>query len=401
MNPLVGVFGFIMRTWMPCAVVRLSEMRSPVVQRSAGICEELVAFGESREKMLDLSLTVVLAEVLANPVLLLVLVLSMGMLVMNGAHDASNAIATCVATRSMTPGKALAMAAIFNFLGVALATFISAAVAETMLNMVNFSGGDRAALVALAAAMVAVISWGGITWYLGIPTSQSHALIAGITGAAIALQNGIGGINFSEWSKVLWGLLVAALLGFLLGWSGSKAIGKLCRWMDHRRTSVVFEKLQIVTSASLAFLHGAQDGQKFMSICMLGLSLSLGHGAEVGGNFPLWIMLLSSLCMCGGTAVGGKKIIKSVGMKIVKLEKWEGCVASFAASICILLSNLTGLPISTSHTNTTAIMGVGSAKQIKAVNWGLAKDMLQAWIYTFPGCGVIGFILAKLFIQLV
>ncbi len=347
--------------------------------------------------MPDISFLAILPEMLSNPILLLIIVLSMGTLLMNGAHDASNAIATCVATRSMTPGKALLMASICNFLGVSLATLISTAVAKTMLGMVNFSGDNHAALVALAAAMVAIIVWGGVTWYFGIPTSQSHALIAGITGAAIALQNGISGINFNEWVKVLWGLVVAAGLGFVFGWAISKLLGKLCAHADHRKSDKVFGKLQDIAAAILAFLHGAQDGQKFMSICVLGMVLALGYGQEDIPDFPLWIMILCSTCMCLGTAVGGKKIIKSVGMNIVKMEKWQGFSATLAASICIFISNETGLPISTTHTKTTAIMGVGTAKRARAVNWGAAKSMFAAWIYTFPGCGLIGYVLAKLF----
>ena len=347
--------------------------------------------------MPDISFGVVLPAMFAHPALLTIMILGMGTLFMNGAHDASNAIATCVATRSMTPGRALIMAATCNFLGVALATLISTAVAKTMIGMVNFSGDNDAALIALAAAMVAIVLWGGFTWYLGIPSSQSHALIAGITGAAIALQNGFGGVNWGEWSKVLWGLFVAAVVGFCLGWLLSKITSKLCNYLNHSHSETVFGHLQDVTAGMLAFLHGAQDGQKFMSICVLGIVLALGYGQEDVPDFPLWIMILSSTCMCVGTAVGGKKIIKSVGTGIFKMEKWEGFDVTLAASVCILFSNLTGLPISTTHANTTAIMGVGTAHRAKAVNWGAATNMFKAWVYTFPGCGIIGFVLAKVF----
>lgn len=137
-----------------------------------------------------------------------------------------------------------------------------------------------------------------------------------------------------------------------------------------------------------------------MSICVLGMVLAMGYDQSDIPSFPLWIMILCSSCMCIGTAVGGKKIIKSVGMNIVKMEKWQGFTATFAASICIAIANATGLPISTTHTKTTAIMGVGTAKRAKAVNWGAATNMIKAWIYTFPGCGIIGYVLAKLFIFL-
>lgn len=347
--------------------------------------------------MPDISLASVLPAMLSNPILVIIIVLSIGTLLMNGAHDASNAIATCVATRSMTPGKALAMAAICNFAGVFLMTFISNAVANTIFKMVNFSGDNHAALLALAAAMVAIVVWGAGTWYLGIPTSQSHALIAGLTGAAIALQNGLGGVNGSEWMKVIWGLIVASVMGFILGWAITKLIGRICRNADFRRADGVFGKLQDIAAGILAFLHGAQDGQKFMSICVLGMVLAMGAEPNEIPSFPLWVMILCSSCMCLGTAIGGKKIIKSVGMDMVKLEKWQGFSATLAASICILFSNFAGLPISTTHTKTTAIMGVGTAKRASAVNWGAAKNMVWTWIITFPGCGLIGYGLAKVF----
>ncbi len=348
--------------------------------------------------MVDVSLETVLPQITQQPALLIILILCMGTLFMNGAHDASNAIATAIATKSIRPKAALILAAICNFLGVTLATFISTAVAKTMLTMVNFSGNSHAALIALAAAMVGIIIWGGATWYLGIPSSQSHALIAGITGAAIALQNGVDGDNFMEWAKVLWGLVVAAGLGFFLGWALSKLTSKLMSNFDHRRTEKVFGRSLNVMAGVMAFLHGAQDGQKFMGVAMLGIVLALGYGQGAEFEFPLWVMILCSACMLLGTAVGGKKIIKTVGMGIVHLEKWEGFIATASASICILISNVTGLPISTTHTNTTAIMGVGTAHHYKAVNWGESMNMFKAWIYTFPGCGIIGYLLAKLFI---
>lgn len=349
--------------------------------------------------MPDLSFMAVLPQMLSHPALFVIIVLSMGTLVMNGAHDASNAIATCVATRSMSPGWALIMAAGCNFLGVLFATVISGAVAKTILGMVNFSGDSHMALVALCAASVAIIVWGGLTWYFGLPTSQSHALVAGLTGAAIALQNGIHGVNFGEWAKVLYGLVVAAVLGFVMGWLLSKLIQFCCKYADNRKADKVFARLQDVMAGVLAFLHGAHDGLKFMSICVLGILLSLGEHETSVAAFPLWISILSSLCMFLGTAVGGKKIIKSVGMNIVKMEKWEGFAATFAASICIYISNITGLPISTTHTKTTAIMGVGTAHRPKSVNWGIATHMVKTWIYTFPGCGIIGYVLAKFFMM--
>ncbi|NTU89783.1 MAG: inorganic phosphate transporter [Actinobacteria bacterium] len=347
-----------------------------------------------------MSFMAVLPEMLSNPLLMLIIVLSIGVIIVNGATDAPNAIATCVGTRSMTPNKAIIMAAIFNFFGVSLMTFISTAVAQTIFKMVNFGGNNQMALIALAAAMVSIIIWGVVTWLFGIPTSESHSLIAGLTGAAIALQGGLSGVNAHEWMKVVYGLVFSTTLGFGLGWLFTKAIGRLCRNLDHRRAEGPFGKLQDVAAAILAFMHGAQDGQKFMSVCMLGIILAMGQDQSTTLTFPLWIMVLCSVSMGLGTAIGGKKIIKNVGMNMVKLEKWQGFSATIAASICIFISSMTGLPISTTHTKTTAIMGVGTAKRVRAVNWNAAKDMVWAWVLTFPGCGIIGFVLAKLFMAI-
>ena len=350
--------------------------------------------------MPDISFAAVLPAMMQQPALAVIIVLSAGIMIMNGAHDAANAIATAVATRSMRPGTALAVAAICNFLGVALAGLISTAVADTMTSMVNFGGDSNAALIALAAAMLAIIIWGGATWYFGIPSSQSHALVAGITGAAIALQGGLDGVNFDQWSKVLWGLLAATVLGFFLGWLVAKVLGKLFAFVDHRRSERTFGILLDIAAGALAFLHGTHDGQKFMGICFLAIALAMGYGQELEVSFPLWVMLMCSVCMLVGTAIGGKNIIKSVGLNIVKMEKWQGFSATFAASICIFVSNMTGLPISTTHANTTAIMGVGTAKQRKAVNWSSSKNMMLAWLYTFPGCGLMGYVFAQVFMLL-
>ena len=343
-----------------------------------------------------MSFAVVISEVASNPVLLVTLLFSMGVIIVNGATDAPNAIATAVATRSISPGEAIAMAAVMNFAGVAMSTLTTTAVANTIFNMVDLGDDSHMALIALLAAMVAIIVWGVLAWALGIPTSQSHSLIAGITGAAVALNMGFGCINWGEWVKVIYGLVVSMGLGFGLGWLSAKLIGFLCKDVGHKQSQKVFGVLQNVAAAMLAFLHGSQDGQKFMSVCILGVMLSMGGGQADSFTFPLWAIILCSLCMSTGTLIGGKRIIKSVGMDMVKMEKWQGFAATISASIAILISTISGFPISTTHTKTTAIMGVGSAKRPSAVHWGLAKDMVLAWAFTFPGCGIIAFALTFL-----
>ena len=339
-----------------------------------------------------------LSQALHSPALLITSLLKLGVIFVNGWPDAPTAIAPCVSTRCMPVRAAVLMAAVFNLLGVLVMTSIGAQVAETIYNIADFGGDPSRALIALCAAMTAIVLWATAAWYFGIPTSESHALIAGVSGAAIALNGGFGGINGAEWVKVLYGLGLSTVLGFVSGFVVVKTVALLFRNVPRGKTQGFFRGAQIFGGASMAFMHGAQDGQKFIGIFLLGLSLSSGGQ----GNFtvPLWLMLLCAAVMGVGTSVGGYKIIKSVGMDMVKLEKYEGFSADLAGAFCLLLSTVTGLPVSTTHTKTTAIMGVGAAKRIRGVNWSVVKDMALAWVLTFPGCGLVGYAVARLFIRI-
>ena len=346
---------------------------------------------------MEASIFAVLSAVASDPILGLIILLCLGATVVNGATDAPNAIATVVGTRAMGPTAAIVMAAVCNFIGLVLITAVSTAVASTIFGMVDFGGDNHAALVALAAAMVAIIVWGVVAWAFGIPTSQSHSLIAGITGAAIALQGGLGGINAEQWVKVLYGLVISTCLGFGTGWLFTRLIKKLCERMRRSAVNSFFKWAQIIAGAGVAVLHGAQDGQKFLSLTMLGVMLGVYGTAEMSG-FPLWMVVLVSLTMSLGTAVGGRKIIKSVGMSMVKMEQYQGFAACLSACFCIGLATFTGMPVSTTHTKTTAIMGVGAEKRIRAVKWNLAGSMVLTWILTFPGCGLLAFVFTHLFL---
>ena len=285
-------------------------------------------------------LSSVLAAIAANPMLGVIVVLCIGATMVNGATDAPNAIATVVGTRAMPAGRAIAMAAICNFIGLVGITAISTAVAGTIFGMVDFGGDNHAALVALAAAMVAIIVWGVAAWALGIPTSQSHSLIAGITGAAIALQGGLGGINADQWIKVIYGLVISTVLGFGTGWLFVRLIKKACAGFDRAGTTRFFKWAQIVAGAGVAVLHGAQDGQKFLSLAMLAVMLGMYGTSDMQG-FPLWLIVLISLAMSLGTAVGGRKIIKSVGVEMVKMEQYQGfaaCRRVSASALPLLLA---------------------------------------------------------------
>ncbi len=336
---------------------------------------------------------------MSNPMLLVVALLNIGVIIVNGATDAPNAIATAVSTRAISSRRAIIMAAICNFVGLVVISFISSAVAQTIFSMVDFGGDSHKALIALMAAMVAIIVWGVVAWWFGIPTSQSHSLIAGLTGAAIALIGSIDAINWGEWVKVIYGILLSTLMGFALGWVFYRLIIRLFTNANRQRANVFFKWAQIIAGAGVAFMHGAQDGQKFMSIFILAIMMAMGLGNDAEAvALPLWLMLVCALAMGFGTAVGGERIIKNVGMDMVKLEAFQGFAASLSTCVSLVIATFGGLPVSTTHTNTTAIMGVGAAKNPKSVKWSIAIDMVKTWILTFPGCGIMGFLFAKLFL---
>ena len=349
---------------------------------------------------MDVTFSAFLQGMASNPVLLITVVLTLSVIFVNGWTDAPNAIATCVTTRCMNVRSAIIMSAVFNFLGVFIMTQINSSVASTISNMVDFGGNSRDALVALCAALFSIVVYSVGASYFGIPTSESHSLIAGLSGAAIAIQSGIDGINMAEWAKVLYGLALSLALGLATGWVICKIVTLVCREMDRRKTNRFFKGAQIFGAAAMSFMHGAQDGQKFIGVLFLGVAFSNGQNSVSGIAIPIWLMLLCSIVMALGTSVGGEKIIKSVGMDMVRLEKYQGFSADLSAALCLLYSSLSGIPVSTTHTKTSAIMGVGAAKRLSAVNFGVVKDMVLTWIFTFPGCGLISFIMAKLFIAI-
>ena len=349
---------------------------------------------------MDLSLSNFWSQMTQNPLLFLAVALTLGVILVNGWTDAPNAIATCVVTRCMSARAAIVMAAIFNFLGVYVMTMLSPKVAQTITNMVDFGQNADQAIIALSAAMFAIVTWATAAFVFGIPTSESHALIAGLTGSAIALTGSFEAVIWSEWFKVLYGIGISVSLGFGLGWAVCKLVTVMFHNVERRKTEPVFKYAQIGGAAYSAFMHGAQDGQKFMGIIILCLFMANGQMEFDGVQPRTWIMLLCAIIMGLGTAIGGKKIIKSVGMDMVKLEKYQGFSADLAASSVLLLCSTFGLPVSTTHAKTTSIMGVGAVKNIKAIKYGVVKEMVLTWVLTFPGCGLIGFIMTKIFLAI-
>lgn len=335
-----------------------------------------------------------------NIALIVTVTLVMGVIFVNGWTDAPNAIATAVSTKVLRPNVAIWMAVVMNFFGALVMTFFNAQVAETISNIVSFEGDGNASQIALAASLFAIVFWAVAAWYFGIPTSESHALIAGLTGSAMAL-GGLNAVNGGEWWKVVIGLIVSTILGFGGGFVITKVIIWLFQGVNRLLANKIFTGGQAFGAAAMAFLHGAQDGQKFMGVFMLTLFYN-GLADKQGGSFaiPIWVMVLCSVTMGIGTSVGGMRIIKSVGMDMVKLEKYQGFSADVSAAICLLLASMFGIPVSTTHTKTTAIMGVGAAKRLSSVDWKIVKEMVMAWVLTFPGCGLIAYVMAKLFMAI-
>ena len=357
-----------------------------------------------------------------NPPLQVTTFLVLGTILVNGATDAPNAIASLVASGGMELKKAIRMAAFFNFAGLALMASWNANVAFTIYHMVDFGGDPEKALTALCAALAAIILWASAAWCFGIPTSESHALIAGLTGAAISIHKGLAGIHWEEWIKVVYGLFFSGILGLGMGFAGGKYLllsgkrnGRRAEYGEakHRngkrlgdnrpsvRNQKGMERMQTAGAAAMAFMHGAQDGQKFMGVFLMGIFLAGGRASDGSFSVPLWMTALCSVVMAAGTAAGGERIIKKVGMEMVRLEKLQGIASDAAAAVCLLFASWIGIPVSTTHVKTTSIMGVGLATDVEAVDMAVIKEMLLAWVITFPCCGLIGYITAEWFGKLV
>lgn len=339
-------------------------------------------------------------ETFASWPMAITVLLTLGVIFVNGWTDAPNAIATCVTTRCMSVRGAILMSAFFNFLGVFVMTSINSAVVDTISGIVDFGSNTHEAMVALCAALFSIVVYSVGASLFGIPTSESHSLIAGLTGAAIAAHGNFDGVSGEQWLKVGYGLVISLAAGFIMGWVVCKAVTLVFAGADRRKTNGFFRGAQIFGAASMSFMHGAQDGQKFIGVLFLGTALAKGNGSVEGMTIPVWLMLLCSVVMAVGTSVGGEKIIKSVGMDMVKIDKYQGFSADLAGALCLLAASVFGVPVSTTHTKTTAIMGVGAVQRLSAINFSVVKEMVLTWVFTFPGCGLISFAVTKLFLAI-
>lgn len=327
---------------------------------------------------------------------LITFLLISGVILVNGWTDAPTAVATCISTRAQKPKTAILIAAIANFLGAYTMSVTGGKVIDSVTNIADFGNDSAKSVTALCAAMSAIVIWAVAAWYFGIPTSESHALVAGLTGSALALNRSFDGICTTEWIKVISGLFISAFMGFVLGFISVRTVELLIKNADREKTDNKFVILQNISAAFMAFMHGAQDGQKFIGV----LLLSSGFDNTRSEKIPVWTIIFCSVLMAAGTSVGGMRIIKAMGSDMVKLKKYQGFSADLAGAISLFVATVTGIPVSTTHTKTCAIMGVGASKNIREINPKIAKEMILAWVLTFPGCGFLGYIMTILFLKI-
>ena len=313
--------------------------------------------------------------------IILVVVVALVFDYINGFHDAANSIATVVSTRVLSPGHAVVWAAFFNFVA---AFFFGTAVAKTVgsgmvdLNIVTYA--------VILAGLAGAIIWNLITWYFGLPTSSSHALFGGYAGAAVA-KGGFGAIIASGWTKTLIFIVVAPMVGLIVGLTLMSSIFWMFRRTTPMRVDRWFRRLQLTSAAAFSLMHGANDAQKTMGIIT---------GALVAGGYlatfevPFWVVLAAHAAIGLGTLSGGWRIIKTMGTKITKLQPVGGFAAETGAAVSIYIATALGVGISTTHTITGAIVGVGATRRLSAVRWGVARQIVWAWVLTISASATIG-----------
>lgn len=316
-------------------------------------------------------------------------------MLVNGVTDAPNAIATAVTTRSLRPTAAIIIAAICNFLGALFTSIFMPSVAKTVFKTVELGDDVNVRLTALSAAMCAVVLWSMLAFLFGIPTSESHALISGLAGAAVASKMRLDAINFYELFLVGAGLVASTLPSFFLAKHTYRICLSLCSGIDRRRAIKHFRRAQGLGAAWSAFMHGAQDSQKFLGVLMLGV-VAVEQG-DTGFTPPVYLVFLTSAVMSLGTLIGGKRIIKKIGMSMTRFDAAGGTCSDTASSFVMSLCSILGLPVSTTHAKTSAMMGVGCERG--RFDRGVAKEIILAWIFTFPACAAIGFFLGLIFLR--
>jgi len=315
----------------------------------------------------------------------LVVVLALSFDYTNGFHDAANAIATSVSTRALTPKIALAMAAVMNFIGALLTTKVAETIATSIVDLKE--APKHLALVVIMAALVGAITWNLITWWFGLPSSSTHSLIGGLVGAGLA--GGLGVYGSALVDKVVLPMVISPTVGFVLAFLLMVGVIWLVRRRNPHRVYRKFRWAQTVSAAAMALGHGMQDAQKTMGVIFLAL---LGVGwARPGDPIPMWVKLSAAAAISAGTYSGGWRIMRTLGRRIIELDPARGFVAeTTAASVLYLNTFWLHAPVSTTHTITSAIMGAGASKRLSAVRWGVAGNILLAWLLTIPAAAAVG-----------
>lgn len=315
--------------------------------------------------------------------MLLIVIAALAFDFTNGAHDCANAIATVVSTKVLTPRTAVIMAAALNLIGALLGTEVANTLSSGIVRPDVVTGSH----ILVLAALVGAISWNSITWYFGIPSSSSHALIGGLMGASIAHAGPESLNGMSIVNKVILPLLISPVAGFAMGFLLMGLISILFFKIARPLVNRIFRKSQIFSAGFMALSHGLNDAQKTMGVIALALFI---FGEIDSIHVPLWVKLACAMAMAAGTAVGGWKIVKTMGHKIFKLEPVHGFAAETSAAMVIGCASMVGAPISTTHTITACIFGVGSTKRLSAVRWGIAGNLLIAWVVTIPASAFVG-----------
>ncbi|MBR4858488.1 MAG: inorganic phosphate transporter [Clostridia bacterium] len=308
----------------------------------------------------------------------------------NGMTDAPNAIVSCVSTGTVSLKKAVVIASVSDFAGSLIFGVFNRRVAQTVIDIASIDAGGEKALTALSAAMLCVVLWAVSAWFFGIPTSESHALIAAVAGAGVSLNGSFGSVNINAWSKIFEGLFVSVVAGFAAGYFITKLTSV---FFVNERTNRFYGKCQVVSGALMSFMHGAQDSQKFTGIVLLALSVS---EIKKYTEDTWWIYILCPFFIAAGTATGGERIIKTVGSNMIKMNNAQGFSSDIAGTLCLLISTLMGMPVSTTHTKISAVMGSGVAYDIKSLDKKIAGEMVSAWLITFPCCAFLGWMLTKI-----
>jgi PiT family inorganic phosphate transporter len=325
-------------------------------------------------------------------IMIIVVALALVFDFINGFHDTANAIATSVATRVLTMRQAVTMCAVLNFVG----AFMSVAVAKTIgSDMIKSNGITQTVII---SALIGAIMWNLITWYYGIPSSSSHALIGGLLGAAVIATGSFSVVHWSNFfiKVVLW-LFLSPVIGFIVGYIIMNLMNVLLKKTRPATVTKVFSKLQVVSAMLMALNHGGNDAQKSMGVITMAL---LSAGAISTFSVPLWVKFACALAMAMGTAVGGKRIIKTMGVNMARLAPVNGFAAETGAAAIIFTATMLHAPVSTTHIISTSIMGVGASKRMSSVKWGVAKNIVMAWVITIPSCAIMSgliVLLIKLF----